>query len=247
MQLRTHTMVLTRLLVTLLATACSGQGGSCPNIDSDTTCTTPLPGGDVRVDGGDGEDTLSDSGGTDLEGLDQSLVDLGPVDIPLDIPSIDAADVSADSTTDHSSDEDQLADSEQPPELPSWTLMVYMNGDNNLSEDALADLDEITAALWTDQIRVVVLVDTLFGGAEELSLGADGFELLDTLGEIDMSDWTELRDFGIRTVEAMPAQHYALILWDHGDGWTKPSPRCPAPSLFAGPLPGKCASATRPN
>ena len=201
------------LLITLVAPACSGGGGSCPHTDCDTKCTEPSP-------DGDGGDSLSDVVAPDSGDLDQAPGDVEMVDA---IQDILAGDAPSDAAADLSYDAELLPDTEQPPDLPAWTLMVYMNGDNNLSTDALNDLEEMGAALWSEQIQVVVLVDTLFEGAEELRLGPDGFETLDSLGEIDMSDWTELRDFGVRTVEAIPSQRYALILWDHGGGWTKPS------------------------
>jgi len=205
MPLPGRTLWLTILFISLIAPACSGGGSSCPGSESDT-CADPSP-------DGDSEDARSDLRDPDDGSVDQTPDDLGLADSFQDGHLGDGADATAD-----------LIDDVGPlPELPPWMLMVYMNGDNNLSEDALGDLEEMTAALGSEEIRVVVLVDTLFGGAEELLLGPDGFEVLDTLGEIDMSDWTELRDFGVRTVEAMPAQRYALILWDHGNGWSKPS------------------------
>lgn len=182
-------------LTIVIVASCGGRDASCPAYGGDQV---PL-----------------DAAGLDRAPGDAAADDASP-DIPADVPT---ADVAADGVEDATVDGD-VESSQDPP----WTIMIYLNGDNDLCGSALADLDEMDAALWSEQVRVVVLVDTLFGGAKDMLLGPEGFETLEELGEIDMSDWTELRDFGLRSVEAFPAQRYALILWDHGDGWSKPSP-----------------------
>ena len=127
-----------------------------------------------------------------------------------------------------------------------WTVMVYLDGDNNLEHSALMDMLEMEQSLPED-VEVVVLVDRhkahsdvlgnwsgtrLYrvrrGEPFDIKKAAMGLnvplpkdfasELLEDWGEADMADPATLVRF-IRTVaEHFPAKRYALIPWDHGSG-----------------------------
>jgi len=157
-----------------------------------------------------------------------------PFDGPMDASVGDLIEILGDATVEDIADVadvavDVLSDTAPPTDVPlykglvEWTLMIYLNGDNSLSEDAVEDLAEMTSAGWAPHVRVVVLMDTLYAGAQELVLGPDGFEVIDEPGELDLADWRVARDFALRSVVAFPAKRYGLILWNHGDGWDKPS------------------------
>ncbi|MBE0518412.1 MAG: hypothetical protein IH630_04205, partial [Thermoplasmata archaeon] len=45
----------------------------------------------------------------------------------------------------------------------SWTVMVYMDGDNNVESYALRDLEELKLTGSSDNVNYVVLLDTLEG------------------------------------------------------------------------------------
>lgn len=109
------------------------------------------------------------------------------------------------------------------------TLMVYMCGSNLESGygSASADLQEMLASGF-DSDRISLLVMT--GGAENWTLGFDPDGLnIHEIGSRGMRDvWrdeaasmgaprtlTTLLNFG---VDRYPAEHYALILWNHGGG-----------------------------
>jgi hypothetical protein len=53
------------------------------------------------------------------------------------------------------------------------------------------------------------------------------------MGEIDMGSWQTLADFGVWAVQSYPARHYALVLWDHGDGWKQAHPASPLVKAFS--------------
>lgn len=112
------------------------------------------------------------------------------------------------------------------PAAAAWTFMVYMNGDNTLESAAYNDLDEMMLVGSSSRVKVVVLLDTLSrdgGRARRLLVNQGGVTVLDELGEVDMGDWRTLADFGAWAVQKYPAEHYALVLWDHGDGWRSTS------------------------
>ncbi len=120
------------------------------------------------------------------------------------------------------------------PALPDWTVMVYIDGDNNLEEPALLDMNEMEAAGDSDQVNVLVQIDRIPG-----ETSADG-NWTDTrrykiegdndpnritspvvmqMGEVNMGDPASLTDFVSWGITNYPANRYALVLWNHGAGW----------------------------
>jgi len=119
-------------------------------------------------------------------------------------------------------------------EKAEWTYMVYMDGDNNLEEASLYDFLEIEKAGSSKNANVVVQWDRskgYFKGKEDWS-GARRYyitkgsgdwissDYLSSMGEIDMADPKSLSDFVGWAIEKYPAKKYALVLWNHGGGWT---------------------------
>lgn len=119
----------------------------------------------------------------------------------------------------------------------SWTVMVHMNGDNNLEQFTLSDINEMERGFPAgdaEDLEVIVVVDRSPGYSTEWDDWQDarvyrirhdktdgpGSEVLAQLGEINMGDPANLRDFIGSSVRRFPADHYALILWNHGGGWS---------------------------
>lgn len=108
-----------------------------------------------------------------------------------------------------------------------WTVMVYMAGENNLSQSLLADLEEMKAVGSTRDVNIVVQADTGYSSA--WSSGDDftrrfkvyqGWLQDYPMGyNADMASPTELSSFISWSVAHFPAEHYCLVLWDHGLGW----------------------------
>jgi len=113
-------------------------------------------------------------------------------------------------------------------EYREWTFMVYMDADNNLDLAGLDDVAEMQSVGSSANVAVVALLDRW---GEEC--GFDGSAVLyvheglnETLWggwsydyELNMGDPQTLTWFINYTVEAFPADKYALILWDHGGNW----------------------------
>ena len=105
---------------------------------------------------------------------------------------------------------------------PSWTFMVYMAGFNNLSSAATEDLDEMRTVGSTDDVNVVVFVKRLDReSAERIVIRKDGeAEEPDLVGGADSGNPQTLLDFVRWAAEAAPADRYALVVWNHGSGWS---------------------------
>lgn len=100
-----------------------------------------------------------------------------------------------------------------------WTVMVYMGGDNSLGVYVDHDLFEMASVGSTPELTVVAQADTYYGSAKRyLVKGGEPLELED-LGEIDMSRVDTLVDFARWVFEYYPAEHYLLVLWNHGGGF----------------------------
>jgi methionine-rich copper-binding protein CopC len=114
----------------------------------------------------------------------------------------------------------------------SWTIMVYMAGDNNLEDAAIADLNEMEAVALPASVNVVALLDrapgydTSNGNWTDTRSGAIVHDSsrttigskLTSLGELDTGKGATLTNFINASVAGNPASHYALIVWDHGGG-----------------------------
>lgn len=117
-----------------------------------------------------------------------------------------------------------------------WTILVYLDGDNNLESDALDDFREMAAVGSSDEINIVVQLDRIRTRAswDDDSAGdwdgtmrflvERGMEptpdaAVEDLGELNMGAQETLADFIAWGVERYPAERYALIIWDHGASW----------------------------
>ena len=112
-----------------------------------------------------------------------------------------------------------------------WTFMVYMNADCDLEEAAIDDFLEMASAPSTDTVNVVVLLDRhsdyddRYGDWTEARRGLVQHGDTPTeawgesMGEINMGSDQTLRNFVTWGIQTYPADHYAVVLWDHGNGW----------------------------
>jgi hypothetical protein len=110
----------------------------------------------------------------------------------------------------------------------SWTVLVYGLGDNNLEADLLVDLEEM-AAVPPAALTFVALADRTpdytdaplpgigdWDTAKLLIVTPGTFTEEADLGELNMGDPAVLADFVERGITGHPADHYALVLWNHG-------------------------------
>jgi len=105
----------------------------------------------------------------------------------------------------------------------SWTFMVYMAGDNSLDPNGVQDLTEMKKAGSTDQVNVIAQFDRAAGHAAKRYYLRKGGKVADaavaSLGRINAGDPKRLLDFIQWAVNNYPAEHYILVLWNHGQGW----------------------------
>jgi hypothetical protein len=117
----------------------------------------------------------------------------------------------------------------------TWLVMLYQNGDDEvLEEDTFIDLNEAEIVGSTEQVKIVSQIDRYKGGfdgdgdwttakrflvTKDNDLNAIHSKELVDLGEVDSGNPDTLVDFATWAIGAYPADHYVLILGDHGAGW----------------------------
>lgn len=105
----------------------------------------------------------------------------------------------------------------------SWTFMVYMCGDNNLDPDGVQDLKEMKKIGSTNSINIIAQFDRNSGHAAKRYYirkgGKATADAVASLGKVNMGDPKRLMDFIKWAVKTYPAERYALVLWNHGQGW----------------------------
>lgn len=117
-----------------------------------------------------------------------------------------------------------------------WTFMVYMAGDNGKIFDSklgkIKLMDPMEAAGYTDLMKMGeigttanVAVACLFDTPTETYLievrKGRGFtdSAVRRIPAVNTGDPNTLRQFIVQAIKAYPADHYALVIWNHGTGW----------------------------
>lgn len=115
--------------------------------------------------------------------------------------------------------------------LPNvWTIMIYIDGDNNLDAYAVQNFNSMELVGSTDKVKIIVQYDTMGSyGTNRYMITKDYDRInitspvLENIGEVNMGTGETLVDFIRFCTTNYPAQKYALILWNHGTGFKKPA------------------------
>lgn len=131
-----------------------------------------------------------------------------------------------------------------PTGSKAWTVMLYQDADDQvLEQDIFTDFNEAERIGSNDQVNIVAQLDRFrgaFSGDGDWSTTRRYYVTQDNdlnailspvlaEGEANMSDPSTLVDFATWAIKTFPADHYVLIMSDHGmgwpGGWTDPSPQ----------------------
>jgi hypothetical protein len=126
-----------------------------------------------------------------------------------------------------------------------WTVMVYLDADNNLENAGIDDINEMEMVGSTSEVNIVVQVDRVpysvlassnHGYDDDTSNGnwtttrryyitndlnpdLISSPLIADLGELNMGDPQTLVDFANWAAINYPAKKYLLVIWNHGGGF----------------------------
>ena len=115
-----------------------------------------------------------------------------------------------------------------------WTFMVYLDGDNNLEEDGIDDFLEMAQFGSTADLDIIVQFDRIPGydssyedwtTTKRFRVTKDMTPIaanqIEDIGEANMGDPQTLIDFVTWARQSFPSDKYALVFWNHGDGWRR--------------------------
>lgn len=116
-----------------------------------------------------------------------------------------------------------------------WTVLVYMNGANDLQQYSVLNMNQMERVASNPDVRFVVQWKQFpaqfnggtFNGTRRYLANSDfsnniNSTLLQDMGtSIDMGSPQTLNDFVSWGKANFPADHYCLIVWNHGNGWRR--------------------------
>ncbi len=116
------------------------------------------------------------------------------------------------------------------PNLPDWTVLVYMAADNSLDAASVFNMNQMEAAELGDNVQVIVQWDRAankpWSDTRRYIIRPDdddqtiNSEILAEIGELNMGDPSVLADFIQWGLANYPANRTSLVVWDHGVGWS---------------------------
>ncbi|HUP56181.1 MAG TPA: clostripain-related cysteine peptidase, partial [Bdellovibrionota bacterium] len=112
------------------------------------------------------------------------------------------------------------------PAQKEWTMLVFLNGNNNLDQFGSLNLNQAETVGSTADINVVVQWASLKNkDVRRLLVTKDNDRrkvtspVIENMGKVDMGDYRNLVEFIKWGVKNFPAKRYFLDIWNHGSGW----------------------------
>jgi hypothetical protein len=116
-----------------------------------------------------------------------------------------------------------------------WTILVFMNAANDLQQYSVLNMNQIERVASNPDVRFVVqwkqfpaqFTGGTFNGTRRYLATSDfsnniSSTLLQDMGtSVDMGSTQTLHDFITWGKANFPADHYCLIVWNHGNGWRR--------------------------
>lgn len=123
-----------------------------------------------------------------------------------------------------------------PKAAKKWTIMVFVNAKNNLESYGLKDVNEMEMVGSDANVNIVAELGRINGyssaegdwkGSRRYLVAKDNdvnnitSPIVMEIAKSDMGSWQYMVDFTKWAMEKYPAQHYVLVVWNHGAGWNK--------------------------
>jgi hypothetical protein len=110
-------------------------------------------------------------------------------------------------------------DSIQEQIIINRTIIVYMAADNDLSGDALADLEEMQRGYTETGANLVVLADVAGEAPYLLRIDETGGQKIKTYPEFNSTDAAKMKSVLDEIIKMYPSNQYSFVLWSHGTSW----------------------------
>ncbi|MCM2267035.1 MAG: clostripain-related cysteine peptidase [Elusimicrobiales bacterium] len=127
-----------------------------------------------------------------------------------------------------------------PAAKKKWTVMVFVNGKNDLERAGLLNLNMMELVGSNKDLNILAEfgrmngqerdtdVDGNWTGVRRIYVKKDNdmekitSQVVTNTAQADMGDYKRAVDFVLWSKKNYPAEKYMLILWDHGTGWMDP-------------------------
>ncbi len=122
------------------------------------------------------------------------------------------------------------SDSKSGKPKKEWTVLIYMNGDNSLSDSINPDINQMeTSQFDEEKMNIIVQADynnfasdprpCIYNIKNDEDNSTISSPKIKSLSEVDSGDWSVVANFINWGMKEYPAEKYAVILWSHGNGW----------------------------
>ncbi len=124
----------------------------------------------------------------------------------------------------------------KPSSVKEWTIMVFVNGKNNLEKFAFMNINQMEKIGSSDKVNIVVQLGRMntYDHSDGKWVGTRRYlikkgskpkgiysPVVQDIGKVDMGSYQTATDFGKWAKATYPANHYMFIIWNHGAGWIK--------------------------
>ena len=108
-----------------------------------------------------------------------------------------------------------------PAAVKPWTLLIFLNGNNNLDDFGTQNVEAMKRA---NNPNVNIVVQWASGGSQTVTRNLVSYNHIETIETLnwsstDMGSYLELQEFLLWGIQRYPAQHYFVDVWNHGNGW----------------------------
>jgi len=105
-------------------------------------------------------------------------------------------------------------------EMKEWTVLVFLNGHNNLDSFGLMNINQMIQVGSSDQVNVVVQwASKKNGHTKRIYINKGSYEVIQDMPQVDMGNYKNLVDFANWAQQKYPAKKYLVDVWNHGNGW----------------------------
>jgi len=111
---------------------------------------------------------------------------------------------------------------ENDKDKAEWTIMVFMNGGRLFEPFAEKDINEMKKVGSSEKVNVVALFECCDKPSKLLYIKKNSYDVLKSYSNLDAGDYNVLLKFFKESCERYPARKYMLVMWRHGQVWTRP-------------------------
>jgi len=111
---------------------------------------------------------------------------------------------------------EEIAKEDEPV---SRTILVYMAADNDLSDDAYVDLEEMQRGFTEKGTNLLVFIDPADDVPQILEITPGGSKTVKVYPEFNSADAVKMGQVLSEMIRMYPADESGLILWSHGTSW----------------------------